>query len=138
MKSKTTTRRGSNTTKSNRVEHRGNGNGNAAHAIETHETHDEQLKGQPSILSLLTPPDGRLQELDKKILLAALIAFKKGDFSARLPVDLEGMDGKIADAFNEVIELNQRLSTELERLSRVVGKEGKISQRATMGSVTGA
>ena len=37
-------------------------------------------------------------------LLAALMAFKKGDFSARLPIDLEGIDGKIADAFNDVIE----------------------------------
>ena len=58
------------------------------------------------------------------------MALKKGDFSARLPVTLEGMDGKIADAFNDVIELNQRHAAELERLSRVVGKEGKISQRA--------
>ena len=98
-----------------------------------------ELSGQPSILSLLTPPSsGASRELDKKTLLAALMAFKKGDFSVRLPLDLEGMDGKIADAFNDVIELNQRLSGELERLSRVVGKEGKISQRASMGSVTGA
>src|SRR5437773_1994412 len=48
------------------------------------------------------------------------------------------MDGKIADAFNEVIEQNQRMSEELERLSRVVGKEGRISQRASIGSVTGS
>ncbi len=48
------------------------------------------------------------------------------------------MDGKIADAFNEVVELNQRMAEELERLSRVVGKEGKISQRAEMGDVTGS
>ena len=39
------------------------------------------------------------------------------------------MDGKIADVFNEVVELNRRMAEELERLSRVVGKEGKISQR---------
>ena len=99
---------------------------------------EDQLQGQPSILSLLGPPQGNERELDKKTLLAALNAFKKGDFSVRLPIDLEGMDGKIADAFNDVIELNQRLSLELERLSRVVGKEGKISQRASMGEVTGA
>ena len=36
-----------------------------------------------------------------------------------------GIDGKIADAFNDVIELNERMAHELERLSRVVGKEGK-------------
>ena len=48
------------------------------------------------------------------------------------------MDGKIADTFNDVIELNQRLAAEIERLSSVVGKEGKISQRATIGQVSGA
>src|SRR5204862_663535 len=76
--------------------------------------------------------------LSKVQLLEALAAFKKGDFSVRLPVDLAGMDGKIADAFNDVIEQNQRMSEELERLSRVVGKEGRISQRASIGAVTGS
>ncbi len=89
----------------------------------------------------LSPPWRRCarhsRELDKTTLLTGLLAFKKGDFSARLPIDLEGMDGKIADAFNDVIEMNERMSRELERLSRVVGKEGKISQRADMGEVTG-
>jgi hypothetical protein len=64
------------------------------------------------------------------------MAFRKGDFAARLPIDLAGLDGKIADAFNDVIELNERMSEELERLSRVVGKEGKITQRAGIGEVT--
>src|SRR5205814_830116 len=45
---------------------------------------------------------------------------------------------KVADAFNDVIELNQRMSQELDRLSRVVGKEGKISQRAALGPVHGS
>jgi HAMP domain-containing protein/signal transduction histidine kinase/CheY-like chemotaxis protein len=78
------------------------------------------------------------ESLDRRTLLQALLAFKKGNFSVRLPIDLDGMDGKIADAFNDVIELNQRMSEELARVSQVVGKEGKISQRAEMGEVTGA
>jgi HAMP domain-containing protein/signal transduction histidine kinase/CheY-like chemotaxis protein len=76
--------------------------------------------------------------LDKRKLLAALTALKKGDFRVRLPADLTGLDGKIADTFNEVIELNQRMANELERLSRVVGKEGRLSQRAGIGSLSGA
>jgi len=76
--------------------------------------------------------------LDRKTLLTALISFKKGDFSVRLPLDLTGVDGKIADTFNEVIELNQRMALEHERISRVVGKEGLLSQRASIGAVTGA
>ncbi|HEV7221864.1 MAG TPA: HAMP domain-containing protein, partial [Pirellulales bacterium] len=71
-------------------------------------------------------------------LLAALLALKKGNFTARLPVGGDGIDGKIADVFNDVIELNQRMANELERLSRVVGKEGRISQRAGIGAVSGS
>ena len=48
------------------------------------------------------------------------------------------MAGKVADTFNEVIELNERMANELERISRVVGKEGKIDQRASLGSVSGS
>ncbi|HEV8604315.1 MAG TPA: HAMP domain-containing protein [Tepidisphaeraceae bacterium] len=74
----------------------------------------------------------------KKDLLAALTALKKGDFSVRLPVDWPGLEGKIADTFNDVIEITDRLATEVERLSRVVGKEGKISQRVGIGEVSGS
>src|SRR5689334_12656343 len=105
MKSKTSARRGVGVTKgSNR---NGNGNGSAAaHAEPARHAQGDELQGQPSILSLLAPPQKHDGALNKATLLAALIAFKKGDFGVRLPMDLEGMDGKIADAFNEVIELN--------------------------------
>ncbi|HEV3080219.1 MAG TPA: HAMP domain-containing protein, partial [Gemmataceae bacterium] len=76
--------------------------------------------------------------VDTTALLSALNALKKGDFSARLPVDWTGVAGKVADTFNEVVELNERMAKELERLSRVVGKEGKLSQRASLGDVSGA
>ncbi len=75
---------------------------------------------------------------DRRRLLAALTHFKRGDFTVRLPEDWTGIDGKIADTFNEVVEVNQRMAKELERLSRVVGTEGKISQRASLGDVSGA
>ncbi|MEP6800927.1 MAG: hypothetical protein ABJC07_03250 [Acidobacteriota bacterium] len=42
--------------------------------------------------------------LDRKQLLAALTAFQKGSFDVRLPEDWIGLDGKIADAFNAVVE----------------------------------
>jgi len=76
--------------------------------------------------------------LDKGDLLAALTALKKGDLTVRLPAGLEGIDGKIADTFNDVIELNQSQAAEIERLARVVGKEGRLSERASVGHATGA
>ena len=71
--------------------------------------------------------------LDTTQLLEALTAFKKGDFSVRLPLDWTGVAGKVADTFNEVIELNERMASELARFGRVVGREGRINQRAALG-----
>ncbi|MDX6694635.1 MAG: hypothetical protein QOF02_2238 [Blastocatellia bacterium] len=76
--------------------------------------------------------------LDAKQLLKALTALKKGDFSVRLPDEWTGIAGKIADTLNNVIEMNERMVKELERVSRVVGKEGKIAQRAALPSASGA
>jgi len=75
-------------------------------------------------------------ELDTRQLLTALMAFKRGDFSARLPEDWTGVTGKIADTFNDVIRTNQRMTAELERIVRVVGKEGRITQRASLSDVS--
>ncbi len=76
--------------------------------------------------------------LDEKQLLSALGALKRGDFSARLPTEWTGVAGKIADTLNDVIEQNERLTKELERVSRVVGREGKLSQRASLPSARGS
>ncbi|MEY2539989.1 MAG: hypothetical protein QOG67_3729, partial [Verrucomicrobiota bacterium] len=75
-------------------------------------------------------------EVDAKQLLAGLMAFKRGDFSARLPDDWTGVAGKIADTFNDIIATNHRMTKELERIGRVVGKQGKITQRASLGDVS--
>src|SRR5205809_901946 len=77
-------------------------------------------------------------QLDSKQLLAALTAFKRGDFSAQLPDDWTGIAGKVADTFNDVIRLNQRLTQELARIGQVVGKEGRIRQRASLGGASGS
>jgi signal transduction histidine kinase/HAMP domain-containing protein/CheY-like chemotaxis protein len=80
----------------------------------------------------------RSQDLDRQELLAALTQLKRGSFDVRLPEHWVGLDGKIADAFNQVVELNQRMSRELERLSRSVGKQGRIAERASLGDVSGS
>ena len=76
--------------------------------------------------------------LDRRQLLAALQDLKDGSFDVRLPKDWIGLDGKIADTFNDVVARNQRMSHELERLRRVVGQEGRIAERADIGDVGGS
>ncbi len=79
-----------------------------------------------------------IDTLDQRQLLTALRAARKGDFSVRLPTSLTGMAGEIAETFNDVVELNQRTSVELKRISAAVGRDGRIGQRATLGAVSGS
>jgi HAMP domain-containing protein len=69
--------------------------------------------------------------LDLETLLRVLSDVQAGDFAARMPVHWTGVAGKVADGLNEIIGANQALGDELERVSRVVGKEGKLSQRVS-------
>ena len=71
----------------------------------------------------------------RRELIAALQKLRRGDFSVRLSED--GTDNEISILFNEVVSLNQQLTEEFERLSRVVGKEGKIGHRAKVRGATG-
>jgi HAMP domain-containing protein/CheY-like chemotaxis protein/putative methionine-R-sulfoxide reductase with GAF domain len=76
-------------------------------------------------------------EAFSKRLLSAMLAFRDGDFAARMPNDLTGVDGKIADAFNEIATLSERRARETSRVSRAVGKEGKLKQRMNVPGVVG-
>ncbi|MBN3942604.1 MAG: HAMP domain-containing protein [Nostoc sp.] len=76
--------------------------------------------------------------LDLNQLLRTLNAVKQGDFSARMPIDHTGVAGKIADTLNGIIDQNERMAAELQRIGNVVGKEGKIADRASLGDVRGS
>jgi len=76
--------------------------------------------------------------LSRREVLKALRCLQRGDFSVRLPTDLDGVDGEIASTFNEVVELNDSMAREFERISAMVGREGKISERAKLHGATGS
>jgi HAMP domain-containing protein/signal transduction histidine kinase/CheY-like chemotaxis protein len=73
------------------------------------------------------------KNVDTTELLNALVAFKNGDFSVRLPADRTGVGGKVYDALNEIFEQNEQMTEEFARISNAVGKEGRIAQR--VGSI---
>ena len=72
-------------------------------------------------------PNGKSDPLQD--LLHALQAMRSGDFSVRMTGDHLGIEGKIADTFNEIVAANQRMAQQLERVGQVVGREGKTRQR---------
>ncbi|TLY98692.1 MAG: GAF domain-containing protein, partial [Gammaproteobacteria bacterium] len=78
------------------------------------------------------------ETLDRRALLRALRALKKGDFTMRLPLDLTGIDGQIAEVFNDIVEMNESIASELARVCKTVGKEGQINQRLRVAGVVGA
>jgi len=69
--------------------------------------------------------------LDPDQLISVLEAVRRGDFSRRFKSAV-GQTGQIYDALNEIIEKNERLTSELNRISEVVGKEGRIAERAVI------
>jgi methyl-accepting chemotaxis protein len=73
----------------------------------------------------------------RRELIAALRKLRQGDFTVRLPEDGSSADHELATLFNEVVSLNQQMTGEFERLSHVVGKEGKIGHRAKIAGATG-
>src|SRR5216110_2020280 len=75
--------------------------------------------------------------LDRGELLKALRQFRRGDFSVRMPLNLTGIDGEIAQAFNDVVELEDAKATEIARVAEVVGKEGQFTQRMSLPGATG-
>ncbi len=77
-------------------------------------------------------------EARSRRVLAALLAFSKGEFSSRLPAEWSGTDGLIAEAFNDAIANAQRVTDEAARLSSAVGKEGRLSQRMSSPGALGS
>src|SRR5271156_298054 len=70
-------------------------------------------------------------------LLQIVKAVRNGDFSVRFPAT-EGIASDIGEAFNDIIELNDNLAKELSRVSKVVGHEGKMTERVSIGSIKGS
>src|SRR5262245_28325434 len=88
---------------------------------------------RPEALSTSSNPPLDLHEL-----LRILQAVRRGDFSVRLPGNWVGLNGKIADTFNEIVASNERISEELRRVGQAVGRDGKIRQRVEFGRLPGA
>jgi HAMP domain-containing protein/signal transduction histidine kinase/ActR/RegA family two-component response regulator len=60
--------------------------------------------------------------------LNALTALSSGDFAVRLE-PRAGLAGQLADRVNQLAALNERRTRELVRASRVIGREGRMTER---------
>src|SRR5947208_13766710 len=68
---------------------------------------------------------------------AALVALRRGDPAAKLPIQGSPQFSKVADVFNDLVEQNVAMAEEIAKLSQAVGKEGKLRRRASLPGARG-
>ena len=81
---------------------------------------------------------GAIDEARLEELLGALRAVREGDFTARLSTRGSGPFSQLAAEFNELAAANQRMSNELVRVGRIIGREGRMTERAALPRAGGA
>jgi signal transduction histidine kinase/HAMP domain-containing protein len=78
------------------------------------------------------PADGGLQQL-----LAGLSAVRSGDFSTRLPASGDPLMDEIASVFNGMNDQLALFTSEVTRVAREVGTEGRLGGQAQVPGLTG-
>src|SRR5919108_696208 len=68
---------------------------------------------------------------------SALVALRRGDPGAKLPIQGSPQFSKVADVFNDLVEQNVAMAEEIAKLAHMVGKEGKIKRRASLPGARG-
>ncbi|WP_406453783.1 HAMP domain-containing protein [Streptomyces sp. NBC_01622] len=108
--------------------------GAATRATKTRAKGGQSLKNQRKPRNGTTEVDAA--SLDR--LLTALVAMRDGNFRKRLTVSGDGVMSEIAAVFNEVADRNLHLTGELSRVRRMVGREGKLTERLETGACEGS
>ncbi|MEO8484017.1 MAG: HAMP domain-containing protein, partial [Acidobacteriota bacterium] len=91
-----------------------------------------------SILGQPIPDPSGASDGFARQLLEAMVELRAGNFDVRLPPDLIGLQGRIADVFNDIAILNRQRSSEIARVSYAVGKEGRLKERIAVTAGLGA
>src|SRR5688572_2950776 len=71
------------------------------------------------------------------LIFNALSALRRGDASAKLRYEGSPEFGRVAEVFNDLVEMNANMAAELSQISQVVGKEGKLRKRASLPNARG-
>jgi HAMP domain-containing protein/CheY-like chemotaxis protein len=83
-----------------------------------------------------TTRDGRTEAVLLE-LRDALRAARNGEVGVRLNARRAGLAGEVARAFNEHAEMRERTTRELVRVSRTIGREGRLTERAELPGLSG-
>jgi len=70
-------------------------------------------------------------------MVEVLKAMKQGDFSVRFEYEKHGVLSRASELLNDIIGMNDYMTSELVRVGRIVGQEGKMHERASVGPTKG-
>ncbi len=70
--------------------------------------------------------------------LKILLKVKNGNFSQRFPTDQNGIKRSICDTLNEIIDLNERMVFEFQKVGKSIGKQGKLNNRVVLDGARGS
>jgi len=98
---------------------------------------DPGIKGGGEQKSGVLAPDGKIRNVDLRRLLNAMRDLRDGEFEIRLPMSEDPLLAEIADTFNGIAKLNERMCDEMLRVSTTIGRQGQMNDRASIGPVTG-
>ncbi|WP_246455260.1 HAMP domain-containing protein [Hymenobacter citatus] len=71
-------------------------------------------------------------------LVKVVTAVSQGDLTQSLELDAKGEVAELADTINRMVADLNRLAVEVSRVAKVAGVEGKLTERATVGGVSGS
>ena len=79
-----------------------------------------------------------VDEAQLRELLQALKSAYAGDLDARMATGQPGLMGEVAEAFNKLADRRDKLGTELSRVARVIGREGRMTERVSLPRAGGS
>jgi CheY-like chemotaxis protein/signal transduction histidine kinase/HAMP domain-containing protein len=121
------------------------GNQNAGAAVEsTDETRIRRKNGSGAVARQRngngrsgSDGDGSPSRTELQGLLVGLRDLREGEFEVRIPDSTDPLMAQIAEAFNGIAERNERLASEVVRVSTTIGREGQMNERASIGRAAG-
>ncbi|MGB3459493.1 MAG: HAMP domain-containing protein, partial [Halobacteriota archaeon] len=78
------------------------------------------------------------RERQLRRLIETMDAFKNGDFTIRLPKERYDIYSELADSYNKMAEMVGGVTTEMSRVAKVAGTDGKLTERASVPGVAGS
>ncbi|MFO0676320.1 MAG: HAMP domain-containing protein [Polyangiaceae bacterium] len=76
--------------------------------------------------------------LEVERLVEVLKSVKQGDFGVRFEYEKDGIMSRAGELLNDILGMNEHMTSELVRVGKVVGQEGRMHERASVGPVRGS